>query len=73
MGIFDNQQFNQNLKDLCMGYVKKCLKVFTDKRGKSYQDIKRFVQVNFIDLDFLKQKQIVELFKTTRKRKPKTA
>ena len=73
MGIFDNQQFNQNLKDLCMSYVKKCLKVFVDKRGKSYQDIKRFVQVNFIDLDFLKKKQIVELFKTTRKRKPKTA
>ena len=73
MGIFDNQRFNQNLKDLCMSYIKKCLRVFVDKRGKSYQDIKRFVQVNFIDLEFLKQKQIVELFKTTRKRKPKTA
>ena len=72
MGIFDNQQFNQNLKDLCMSYIKKCLKVFTDKRGKAYQDIKRFVQVNFKDLEFLKPKQIVELFKTTRKRTPKT-
>ena len=73
MGIFDNQQFNQNLKDLCMKYIKKCLKVFVDKRGKSYQDIKRFVQVTFIDLNFLKKKQIVELFKSTRKRTPKSA
>ena len=72
MGIFDNQQFNQNLKDLCMMYIKKCLKVFVDKRGKAYQDIKRFVQVTFKDLGFLKPKQIVELFKTTRKRVPKT-
>jgi len=72
IGIFDNQQFNQNLKNLCMSYIKKCLKVFTDKRGKAYQDIKRFVQVNFKDLEFLKPKQIVELFKTTRKRTPKT-
>jgi len=73
MGIFDNQQFNQNLKDLCMEYIKKCLKVFVDKRGKAYQDIKRFVQVTFKDLGFLKPKQIVELFKTTRKRVPKTS
>ncbi|MEM6963669.1 MAG: hypothetical protein AAF573_02815 [Bacteroidota bacterium] len=71
MGIFDNQQFNQNLKELCMKYVKKLIKQFTDKRGKAYQDVKRFVKVNFLDFGFMTEKQIVEFFKTKRKRKPK--
>jgi len=69
MDIFSNQKFNQNIKELCMAYVKKLLKKYTDKRGKDYQDIKKFVQVNFLELGFLKQKEIVELFKTRRKRK----
>lgn len=73
MGIFDNQQFNQNLKELCMKYVKKLTKQFTDKRGKAYQDVKRFVKVNFLDFGFMTEKQIVEFFKTKRKRKPKPA
>jgi len=70
MKIFSNQQFNQNLKELCMVYIKKLLKKYTDKRGKDYQDIKRFVSSTFLDLGFLKQKEIVELFKTRRKKKP---
>lgn len=68
-GIFDNQQFNQNLKELCMKYVKKLTKRFTDKRGKSYQDVKRFVKVSFLDFGFMTEKQIVEFFKTKRVRK----
>ena len=52
-----------------MAYIKKLLKKYTDKRGKDYQDIKKFVQVNFLELGFLKQKEIVELFKTRRKKK----
>ena len=71
MDIFGNQQFNQDIKDLCMAYVKKLLKVYVDKRGRDYQDIKKFVTRTFKDLGFLKDKQIVELFKSKRKkRKP---
>ena len=69
MNIFSNQQFNQDLKELSMAYVKRLLKRFTDKRGKDYQDIKKFVSTTFLDLGFLKEKEIVELFKTRRKRK----
>ncbi len=70
MDIFSNQKFNQNIKELCMAYVKRLLKKYTDKRGKDYQDIKRFVSSNFLELGFLKEKEIVELFKTRRKKKP---
>jgi len=69
MGIFANQQFNQNLKELSMKYVRKLLKRYTDKRGKDYQDIKKFVSRTFKDFEFLKEKEIVELFKTRRKKK----
>ncbi|HFC00312.1 MAG TPA: hypothetical protein ENJ53_05860 [Phaeodactylibacter sp.] len=71
MGIFDNQQFNQNLKELCVRYVKKLTKKFVDKRGRAYQDVKRFVKVSFVDFGFMTPKQIVEFFKTKRVRKPK--
>ncbi len=67
--LFGNQQFNQNIKDLCMKYVKSLLKKYVDKRGRDYQDIKKFVSTNFKDLGFLTDKQIVELFKTRRKKK----
>jgi len=69
MEIFSNQQFNQNIKDLSMIYVRKLLRFHTDKRGKDYQDIKKFVSATFIDLSFLNGKQAVELFKTKRKKK----
>ena len=74
MEIFSNQQFNQYLKDLSLSYVKRLLKTHTDKRGKDYQDIKKFVSSNFVELGFLNSKQVVELFKTRRKKKkPETA
>ncbi len=74
MDIFSNQQFNQFLKDLSLSYVKKLLKVHVDKRGKDYQDIKKFVASTFVEMNFLNQKQVVELFKTRRKKKkPETA
>jgi len=68
MNIFANEKFNQDLKELSMAYVRKLLKVFTDKRGKDYQDIKKFVSAQFVDLGFLKEKEVVELFKTRRKK-----
>lgn len=69
MDIFDNQKFNQDLKELSLAYVKKCLKHYKDKRSKEYQDIKKFVKTTFVDYGFMTEKQVTELFKT--KRKPK--
>ena len=69
MDIFSNQKFNQDLKDLCLKYVKKCLKFYTDKRSKEYQDIKKFIKATFVDYGFMTEKQVTELFKTRRKPK----
>ncbi len=69
MDIFSNQEFNQDVKSICLKYVKRLKKRFTDKRGKDYQDIKKFVKTSFTDLGFMTEKQIVELFKTRRKPK----
>ena len=66
--IFANQQFNQDFKEISMTYLQKLLKHFTDKRGKDYQDIKKFVAVTFLDFEFLKEKEIVEMFKTRKKK-----
>ena len=71
--IFANEKFNLDVKGLSMRYVKKLLKHYTDKRGKDYQDIKKFVSSTFQDLNFLKEKEVTELFKTRRKRKPGAA
>ena len=73
MSIFANQQFNQQLKELSLRYVRKLLKRYTDKRGKDYQDIKKFVSTTFQDFGFLKEKEIIEMFKTRRKRKKTTS
>lgn len=69
--LFNNQHFNQDVKQLSLNYIAKLLKRYTDKRGKDYQDIKKFVSQTFLDLGFLKEKEIVELFKTRRKRRAK--
>jgi hypothetical protein len=71
MDIFSNQEFNIRLRDLCMGFVNKCLKQFTDKRSAPYQDVKHFVMDKFPDWAFMKEKEVAELFKTRRKRKGK--
>ncbi len=70
MDIFANQEFNLRLRDLSMGFVNKTLKEFTDKRSNHYQDVKHFVMDKFPDWGFMKEKEVVELFKTRRKRKP---
>lgn len=67
--IFSNQQFNQDVKQLSLEFIRKLLKTYTDKRGKDYQDIKRFVINNFLDMGFMTEKQLTELFKTRRKKK----
>lgn len=69
MDIFSNQEFNQDVKSISLKYVKRFKKKYTDKRGKDYQDLKKFVKTTFVDLGFMKEKEIVELFKTRRKPK----
>lgn len=69
MKIFGNEQFNQAVEKLSMNYIRKLLHVFLDKRAKDYQDVKKFVSIQFVDLGFLKEKEVVEMFKTRRKRK----
>ena len=67
IGIFSNEKFNQDIKEASMDYVKKCFKKYTDKRSKDYQDIKKFVSSSFVEMGFLTDKQVVEMFKTKRK------
>lgn len=67
--IFLNQQFNQDMEDLSMDYVQRLLHRYTDKRGRDYQDIKRFISSSFLDYEFLTEKEVVEMFKTRRKKK----
>lgn len=69
MDIFSNQQFNLDLEGLSLAYVKQLLHHFTDKRGKDYQDIKRFVSSTLMEYRFITEKEVVEMFKTKRKKK----
>jgi hypothetical protein len=68
IGIFANEEFNQAIKASTLSYVRRCVKQFTDKRGRDYQDIKKFVTTTFQELGFLTEKEVVEFFKSRRKR-----
>ncbi len=68
MGIFSNEKYNKKLKELNIKYLKKLTRVFTDKRGRDYQDVKKFVMGNFGEWGFMKDKEMVEFFKTKRKK-----
>ncbi|MBK8700097.1 MAG: hypothetical protein IPN29_11435 [Saprospiraceae bacterium] len=67
IGIFSNEKFNQDIKESSMKFVTNCFRKYTDKRSKDYQDIKKFVASTFVELGFLTDKQVVEMFKTKRK------
>ena len=69
MDIFSNQEFNIRIRELLLRFVRRCLKSFTDKRSAPYQDIKHFVMDKFPEWEFMKQKEVVEMFKTRRVRK----
>lgn len=69
MNMFSNEQFNQSVEKHSRNYVDKLLKRFSDKRGRDYQDIKKFVSNSFVEVGFLKEKEVVEIFKTRRKPK----
>ena len=66
INTFFNQKFNQNIKELSLRYINRAMEVYTDKRGRDYQDIKKFVSSTFIDLGFKTEKEIAEMFKTKR-------
>ncbi|MBK8196136.1 MAG: hypothetical protein IPK76_24170 [Lewinellaceae bacterium] len=57
MKMFGNQQFNQAVEHLSMNYVNKLLHVFTDKRAKDYQDVKKFYPPSLWILDSSKRKK----------------
>ncbi|MEO7176092.1 MAG: hypothetical protein ABIV51_09380, partial [Saprospiraceae bacterium] len=69
MDIFSNQQFVQDLEDVSTQFIKDCIVYFTDKRGKDYQAIKHFVAKEFVEWGFMKDKEVVETFKSKRKKK----
>jgi hypothetical protein len=69
MKTFDNQRFTQAVEVMSIKYVKKLLVFYKDKRGKEYQEIKKFVASEFVELGYMNEKQVVEWFKTPRKKK----
>ncbi len=69
MDIFQNERFNLALKDITVRFIKKLIKIYTDKRGREYQDIKKFSSRIFLDYGFYSDKEIKEFFKTPRVKK----
>ena len=71
--IFGNESFKQEVRGLSLAYVKRLIKRYTDKRGRDYQDIKKFTKTTFEDLGFMTERELTNLFKTKRKRRPTAA
>jgi predicted transcriptional regulator len=69
INLFSNEAFNQRVKKSNVSYIKRLTKHFTDKRSRDYQDIKKFVAIAFVNMGFLSEKEVVEFFKTKRKKK----
>jgi hypothetical protein len=69
MKTFDNQRFTQSVERMSVEYVKRLLRFYKDKRSKEYQEIKKFVATEFVELGFMNDKQVAEWFKTPRKKK----
>lgn len=67
--IFNNQHFAQSTKKRTLWFVKKFNKVYTDKRGKEYQEMKKFISSQFTELNLMTTKEVTEFFKTKRVRK----
>ena len=67
IGIFDNEKFNQVIKELGLTFVNKCISKYTDKKSRDYQDVKKYTVATFTNLGFMNTKELTELFKTKRK------
>ncbi len=68
LSIFNNERFKQEVKNTSMIFITKCMNDFKDKRARDYQDVRKYVSSTFKELGFLTEKEIVELFKTRRKK-----
>ncbi len=66
--IFSNQQFLQDIEAVYYKYTKKIIKAMPDKRGRDYQDYKKFVKTTLVELGLFTSKEVVEMFKTKRKK-----
>jgi len=71
MNVFGNSAFDQETKGMCLDFVRKLMAFYRDKRSKEYQEIKRAVSSQFVECNFLTEKEVVELFKIKRKKKEK--
>ena len=71
--IFSNQQFLQDIEAVYYKYTKKIIKAFPDKRGRDYQDYKKFVKNTLVELGLFTSKEVVEMFKSKRKKKVEPA
>jgi hypothetical protein len=67
--IFNNQHFNMRIREAALAYVDRLQDTFLDKRGRDYQEVKKFVGRTFVELEFVTEKEFVERFKTVRKPK----
>jgi len=67
--IFNNQHFNMRIREAALAYVDRLQDTFLDKRGRDYQEVKKFVGRTFVEIDFVTEKEFVERFKTVRKPK----
>jgi len=71
INIFQNEKFSQAVKHFTLDYARSFNKVYTDKRGRDYQDFKKFIMRMFLDLDWMTEKELKNFFKTKRKKRKK--
>ena len=73
INIFGNSAFDLETEGMCMTYVRKLLAFYKDKRSKEYQEVKKAVSATFIEMEFLTDKELIDLFKIKRKKKESAA
>ncbi|MCS6929205.1 MAG: hypothetical protein NZM43_06890 [Saprospiraceae bacterium] len=69
MRIFGNQEFNQALEESAQAYLERLLKVYTDRRGKDYQDIRKFAKGQMVEMGLLTEKEADKIFRVRRSRR----
>jgi hypothetical protein len=57
------------IREVALAYVDRLQETYPDKRGRDYQEIKKFVGRTFVDIEFITDKEFTERFKTVRKSK----
>ncbi len=69
MRIFGDQEFNQALKKSVQKYLERLLKTYTDRRGKDYQDIRKFAKNQMVEIGLLTEKEADTIFRIRRSRR----